>query len=105
MSDCNDHLVLCVTGIHIVSGSSSNNDGMVVPFLTMHVLRAVDRFALSIDCSARTIDLSFAHQSIDRATIDGSRNKHFAQFTDNEMQSIDRATILSITCMHDSDIS
>jgi len=69
------------------------------------LLRAVDRFALSIDCSARTIDLSFAHQSIDRATIDGSRNKHFAQFTDNEMQSIDRATILSITCMHDSDIS
>ena len=38
------------------------------------MLRAVDRFALSIDCSARTIDLSFAHQSTDRATTDGSRN-------------------------------
>ena len=40
----------------------------------VELLRAVDRFALSIDCSARTIDLSFAHQSIDRATTDGSRN-------------------------------
>ena len=40
----------------------------------MDMSRAVDRFALSIDCSARTIDLSFAHQSIDRATTDGSRN-------------------------------
>lgn len=32
MSDWNDHLVLCVTGIHIVSGSSSsssNNDSML----------------------------------------------------------------------------
>ena len=38
------------------------------------MLRAVDRFARSIDCSARTIDLSFAHQSIDHATTDGSRN-------------------------------
>ena len=39
------------------------------------VLCAVDRFALSIDCSARTIDLSFAHQSTNgRATTDGSRN-------------------------------
>ena len=38
------------------------------------LLRAVDRFALSIDCSALSLDLSFAHQSIDRATTDGSRN-------------------------------
>ena len=40
----------------------------------MHMLRAVDRFALSIDCSARKIDLSFANHPIDRATTDGSRN-------------------------------
>ena len=57
------------------------NTLIVVKSLIIHsgrtavpLLRAVDRFALSIDCSARTIDLSFAHQSIDRATTDGSRN-------------------------------
>ena len=65
------------------------------------MLRAVDRFALSIDCSARTIDLSFAHQSIDRATTDGSRNKRFAQFTDKG-NAIHRSR--NDTCMHDADI-
>ena len=40
----------------------------------MLLLRKVDRFALSIDYSARTIDLSFEHLSIDRATTDRSRH-------------------------------
>ena len=67
----------------------------------VRMLRAVDRFVLSIDCSARTIDLSFAHQSIDRATTDGLRNKHFVQFTDNG-NAIHRSR--NDTCMHDADI-
>ena len=73
---------------------------MVINVINL-LLRAVDRFALSIDCSARTIDLnlSFAHQSIDRATTDGSRNKHFAQFTDNG-NAIHRSR--NDTCMHDA---
>ena len=43
------------------------------PIFLVLLLRAVEQFALSIACSARTIDRSFAHQSIDRATTDGSR--------------------------------
>jgi hypothetical protein len=47
---------------------------IVLYYNMIALLRAVDRFALSIDCSARTIYLSFAHHPIDRATTDGSRN-------------------------------
>jgi len=43
------------------------------PMGTVHVLRAIDRFALSTDGAAPSTDLLFAQASIDRAAIDGSR--------------------------------
>jgi len=39
----------------------------------VYVLRAIDRFALSIDGAAPSTDLLFAQASIDSAAIDGSR--------------------------------
>ena len=38
------------------------------------MLRAIDGFARSIDCAAPSMDPLIAHLSIDRATIDRSRN-------------------------------
>ena len=40
----------------------------------VHVLRAIDGFARSIDCAAPSMDPLIAHLSIDRAIIDRSRN-------------------------------
>ena len=38
------------------------------------MLRAIDGFARSIDCTAPSMDPLIAHLSIDRTTIDRSRN-------------------------------
>ena len=69
------------------------------------MLRAVDRFALSIDCSARTIDyrlrtnLSIAQPPMDRATIDRLCSKQLARSIEIHVnsnalaQSIDSARV------------
>ena len=55
---------------------------------TMSLLRAIDRFARSIDCAAPSIDPLIAHLSVDRASIDRSRNHRLIA-----QPSIDRALL------------
>ena len=63
----------------------------------IEVLRAIDRFARSIDCAAPLVDPLIAHLSVDRAIIDRLRNYRNCAIdklgTAEFAQSIDRAAI------------
>ena len=63
----------------------------------MVLLRAIDRFARSIDCAAPSVDPLIAHLSVDRAIIDRLRNYRNCAIdklgTAEFAQSIDRAAI------------
>ena len=63
------------------------------------MLRAIDRFARSIDCAAPYVDLLIAHLSVDRAIIDRLRKYRNCAIdklgTAEFVQSIDHAAIES----------
>ena len=77
----------------IIYGASNINGAAV------HVLRAIDGFARSIDCAAPPMDPSIAHLSVDRAIMDRSRNCRNCAIdqlrTAEFAQSIDRAALES----------
>ena len=63
----------------------------------MHVLRAIDGFARSIDCAAPSMDPLIAHLSVDRDRSLNYRNCAIDELGTAEFaQSIDRAAIESV---------